>query len=137
MAKKYKIQFLPLAIQDITEITDYIADDLSAPQAAYELLAKIDKAVEPLEQFPYAFPAYKDAAFKKLGYRIRPVANYLIFYVVVADTVEIRRVIYAMRNLPELLEPEAEALRLALIEGESSGNTDYALDKLVKELDKQ
>jgi len=113
--KEYKIQFLPLAIQDIAEITDYIAEVLNAPQAAYKLLTRINEAVEPLKQFPYAFPAYKDEAFKKLGYRIRPVDNYLIFYVVIENTVEIRRVIYAMRNIPELLEPDqtkTETLRL-------------------------
>ena len=104
MPKKYKIQFLPLAIQDISEITDYITDVLSAPQAAYDLLIKINEAIEPLERFPFAFPAYKDAAFAKLGYRIRPVDNYLLFYIVAGNTVEIRRVIYAKRNLPELLE---------------------------------
>ena len=104
MPKKYKIRFMPLAIQDISEITDYIADVLGAPQAAYDLLTKIDEAVEPLEQFPFAFPAYKDAAFAKLGYRIRPVDNYLLFYVVAGNAVEIRRVIYAKRNLPDLLE---------------------------------
>ena len=104
MPKKYNIRFLPLAIQDISEITDYISDVLTAPQAAYDLLTKIDEAMESLEQFPFAFPTYKDAAFAKSGYRIRSVGNYLLFYVVVGDTVEIRRVIYAKRNLPELLE---------------------------------
>ena len=104
MPKKYKIQFMPLAIQDISEITDYISDVLTAPQAAYDLITKINEAIEPLERFPFAFPAYKDAAFAKLGYRIRPVDNYLLFYVVVGNSVEIRRVIYAKRNLPELLE---------------------------------
>jgi len=107
MPKKYKIQFMDLAIQDIAEITDYIADVLSAPQAAYDLLVKIDEAVKPLERFPFAFPVYRDAAFAKLGYRIRPVNNYLLFYVVVGNAVEIRRVIYAKRNLPELLEQDA------------------------------
>ena len=33
MPKKYKIQFMPLAIEDISEITDYIANVLGAPQA--------------------------------------------------------------------------------------------------------
>ena len=104
MPKKYKIQFTPLAVKDISEITDYITDVLSAPQAAYDLLAKIDEAVKPLERFPFVFPVYKDAAFAKIGYRIRPVDNYLLFYVVAGNAVEIRRVIYAKRNLPELLE---------------------------------
>ena len=104
MPKKYKVQFMSLAIKDISEITGYIADVLSAPQAANDLLTKIGKAVEPLERFPFAFPIYKDTAFAKLGYRIRPVDNYLLFYVVIGNVVEIRRVIYAKRNLPELLE---------------------------------
>ena len=104
MPEKYKIQFMPSAVQDIAEIMDYITDVLSEPQAAYDLLTKIDEAVEPLESFPFSFPAYKDATFTKLGYRIRPVGNYLLFYVVVGNVVEIRRAIYAKRNLPELLQ---------------------------------
>ena len=104
MPKKYEIQIVPLAVQDISDITDYIADVLSAPQAACDLLTKINEAMESLEQFPFAFPIYRDPAFAKLGYRIRLVGNYLLFYVVVGNIVEIRRVIYAKRNLPELLE---------------------------------
>jgi len=105
MPGKYKIQFMPLAIQDISEITDYISDVLGAPQAAYDLLIKIDEAAKILEQFPFAFPIYKDPAFVQSGYRIRNVGNYLLFYVIIGNLVEIRRVIYAKRNLPELLEP--------------------------------
>ena len=85
---------MPLAIQDISEITDYISDVLTAPQAAYDLITKINEAIEPLERFAFAFPAYKDAAFAKLGYRIRPVGNYLLFYVVEAISASISPMVF-------------------------------------------
>lgn len=108
MPKTYKVRFMPLAIQDMADIVDYIADVLCTPQAAYDLLTKIDEAVEPLERFPFAFALYRDEAFAKLGYRVLPVDHYLLFYVVCGDAVEIRRVVYAKRDLPEALDPEDE-----------------------------
>jgi len=48
----------------------------------------------------------------------------------------VSEVIRAGLRILEEREIKAEALRIALIEGEKSGKADYSLDKLVEELDK-
>ena len=48
----------------------------------------------------------------------------------------VSEVIRAALRILEEREVKAEALRLALIEGENSGKADYSLDKLLRELDK-
>ena len=48
----------------------------------------------------------------------------------------VSEVIRAGLRILEEREIKTEALRLALIEGESSGKTDYSLDKFIEELDK-
>ena len=47
----------------------------------------------------------------------------------------VNEVIFAGLRILEEHETKAEALRLALIEGENSGKAEYSLDKLAKELD--
>ena len=47
----------------------------------------------------------------------------------------VSEVVRAGLRILEEHETKAEALRLALIEGENSGKADYSLDKLTKELD--
>jgi len=49
----------------------------------------------------------------------------------------VSEVIRAALRILEEREIKAEALRMALIEGEKSGKADYSLDKLVEELDNQ
>ena len=48
----------------------------------------------------------------------------------------VSEVIRAGLRILEERETKTEALRLALIEGENSGKSDYSLDKLAEELDK-
>ena len=57
--KKYKIEYLPVADRDLAEIFNYIAADLSAPQAAVNLLKKMERAVKSLSMFPYAHSVYQ------------------------------------------------------------------------------
>ena len=47
----------------------------------------------------------------------------------------VSEVIRAGLRILEEHETKAEALRLALVEGENSGKADYSLEKLAKELD--
>ena len=38
MTKIYKLKYLPLALKDLRETTDYIANTLKSPKAALDLL---------------------------------------------------------------------------------------------------
>jgi addiction module RelE/StbE family toxin len=102
----YKVTYLPIARKDIHDITAYIADHLQAPKAALDLLAALDKSISVLEQFPYAHRLYQPVEALEYEYRVIPVNNYIVFYVVHEDErmVEIHRVIYAKRDLEQIMK---------------------------------
>ena len=50
MSKKYKIEYLPIAQDDLIDIFDYIKED--NPDAAANFIKRIDKAVSKLDLFP-------------------------------------------------------------------------------------
>ena len=55
---KYKLSYLPIADEDLAEIFTYIAVELSAPEAAAQLLEKMERAIGQLAIFPYAHMLY-------------------------------------------------------------------------------
>ena len=97
----YKVRIYPTAKQDMREIVQYL-NTLSQESA----LANYDLLVEKiagLAQMPERFPQLNDLALRAKGYRYLLVKNYLVFFVVAGDTVQIRRVLYARRDYRALL----------------------------------
>lgn len=92
-----------MAEKDLRDITSYIADNLKAPKAAMDLLDALDKAICRLQQFPYSFKAYQPIELLAAEYRMLPVKNYLVFYIVTEHEVEIQRIIYARMNIENLI----------------------------------
>ena len=103
--KKYKIEYLPIADCDLTEVFSYIAVDLAAPQAAANLLRKMDRAIKLLERFPYAHAVYQSAELHAMPFEFRAlgVSSYLIFYYVSENTVTIARIVYGKRDMRHVL----------------------------------
>jgi addiction module RelE/StbE family toxin len=101
LQRKYEIEYLPIADRDLTEIFSYIAVDLAAPQAATNFLEKMEKAVQALETFPYAYPIYHSAEIHTEPFEFRSLimGSYLIFYYVTENTVTIARVVYGKRDM--------------------------------------
>lgn len=99
----YKIRYLPLARKDLNDITFYIADRLKTPKAAMDLLDSLDESISRLEQFPYSCKVYQPIKTLEAEYRLLPVENYAIFYVVKEQTVEIHRIVYAKMDLSKLI----------------------------------
>ena len=102
----YKVQFLPLAQNDLVEIVGYIANKLHNKQAANRLADEIIKATDTLADFPYAYPAYTPIRPTKNEYRKISVQNYLIFYTVDEKSkfVTVSRVVYAKRDYDKLIK---------------------------------
>ncbi|AGA68229.1 addiction module toxin, RelE/StbE family [Desulfitobacterium dichloroeliminans LMG P-21439] len=98
MNNKFRIEYLPIAEKDLTEILEYIQID--NPTAALNLLNEIDEAISKLSHFPYIGSIPKDQRLILLNYRMLIVANYLVFYVVLDEenVVEIRRVLHGKRK---------------------------------------
>lgn len=102
----YKLEFLPIAKNDMLEIVKYISDDLKNPQAASKLADEFIEVAESVCQFPYANNVYMPIKPLDLEYRRIIVKNYLMFYTVDenAKTVTIMRVVYARRNIDKQIK---------------------------------
>lgn len=94
----HKIVYLPLAESDLMEALDYIVYKLEAPQAASDLLAAFDETVRIIAQFPYAYELYRTDRPMRDEIRQVSVKNYVMYYAVFQDRVEIRRFIHGRRG---------------------------------------
>ena len=92
----YKITYLPIANQDLTDTMRYIAEELHDPGAALTLVEEIERAISLLAEFPYAHPLHASPMKLPRETRFFPVRNYLVFYVVLEPlhVAEIQRVLY-------------------------------------------
>jgi len=99
--KKLKIHYLSVAERDITEIIDFISRD--NPNTAIRLIDKIDDRIKELSDFPEIGKIPKDERLRKLGYRILIIDNYLVFYVLKNNEIEIRRILHGKRKYEFLL----------------------------------
>lgn len=102
----YKIEYLPAALKDLTEIALYISNVLQNKKAALDLTQEIVGKVDGLACFPYKNAVYMPIRPLKYEYRRMTVKNYLVFYRVDEDLKQITvvRVIYARRNIGKLLK---------------------------------
>ncbi|SHK12160.1 addiction module toxin, RelE/StbE family [Anaerobranca californiensis DSM 14826] len=100
----YEIRYLPLASKDLYNIVSYIVDELKAPKAAMDLIDAFDTSISKLAQFPCSCRVYYPEKALENEYRVLPVKNYLVFYVVREQVVEIHRVIYAKMDLSKVIK---------------------------------
>ena len=101
MSGRYDVRYLPVAEQDLLDILDYIGRD--NPDAARAFLDRMEQAIGRLAFFPRSGPLPRDLRLRRLGYRVLVVDNYLVFYVLIRRTVQIRRVIHGARRYEFLL----------------------------------
>lgn len=101
MDKKFRIEYLPIAQRDLSEVIDYIRKD--NPSAANQFLDDVDNTVSKLEDFPMIGQVPKDKRLAFLGYRMLVIGSYLVFYVIKDDYVEIRRILHGKRKYLFLL----------------------------------
>ncbi len=97
----YKVVYLPAARKQLMDAVIYTAAELSAPDAAENLLAAVDEQIGKLSVHPYRFPVYPALYSMKHEFRFFPVKNYLVFYVVKEEqkTVEIWRFLHQRQNV--------------------------------------
>ena len=95
------VRYLPSAKTDLLEIVKYIARD--NPPAALALVELLDKTIGHLAEFPELGREPKDDRLRRLGYRMVVIGDYLAFYVVKNEVIEIRRVIHGSRRYEFLL----------------------------------
>lgn len=99
MKNKYGLKIFPLAKRDLEEIFDYIAVELCNPSAAIALINAFENACLFPEYCPFVNNEYvKEKKLHKLIVR-----NYIAFYRVKNEEIQIVRVLYGMSNYSDLL----------------------------------
>lgn len=99
----YKLRFLPLFQQDLEEIIDYISVQLKNPAAAYRLIDEVQDAIQKRSTCAESFEPFPSSRNRPYPYYRIYVGNYTIFYVVIGDVMEVRRIIYSRRDMENQL----------------------------------
>ena len=97
MQKKYRINYLPIFEVDLQKTIDYISLQLRNPLAAEEFLSEIERAILVRAKAPLAFEKYAARNYHKNPYYRIYIKNYIIYYIVKEDVLEVRRLLYAKR----------------------------------------
>ena len=104
----YNIHITNKGEQDIIEATDYIEFTLLNPTSADSLLDTIEEEIGKLSFMPEKHQIIDDPVLKEWKIRMKPVKNYLAFYVIDdnSHTVHIVRFLYGRRNWQKILRCE-------------------------------
>ena len=98
----YRIDYLPLAKEDITDAVEFLAIKMQSPKSAQTLLDKLDETVKLISEYPYAFELYRtDRPFTDEVRKVT-VHKYVLYYAVFKDYVEIRRLIHGKKDRTDL-----------------------------------
>lgn len=97
-----KIIFAREAIEDLVAVGEYIA--ASNPKGAASVIAELEEKSLDLARTPYAFERLHHGADREI--RRRRSGNYLIFYEIGKDRIEILHILHGARDYERILFPE-------------------------------
>ena len=100
---KYQLKIFPMAQLDMEQIFDYIAVELCNPTAAIWQINDFEKAFDNVCTFPESCPYINNEYVKDKSLRKLIVNNYIAFYRVRDNEIQVVRVLYGMRNYKALL----------------------------------
>ena len=101
--RRYQLKYLPLFEQDLMGTANYIANVLQNRDAAIRLIDDVEKAILERAQSPLAFQPYPSKKKRKEVYYRIYVRNYVIYYTVIDEVMEVRRLLYGARNTDRYL----------------------------------
>ena len=98
---KFKIRIYKSAENDLEDIVEYI--NTLSPAATIKQYDNLINKIGTLVEMPERCLFLKDASLKLNGYRVLIVDNYLVFFVIKNDNVQVRRILYNKSNYGWLL----------------------------------
>lgn len=101
--KSYQLRYLPIFEQDLINIANYITTVLKNEDAALCLIDDVETAILKRLNNPTAFEPYHSIKKRDYPYYRIYVKNYIIYYVVIDNIMEVRRLIYSARDTDQLL----------------------------------
>jgi toxin ParE1/3/4 len=87
---------------DLEQIAAYVAE--RSPQGALTLIGELRDRCESLADAPRGYPLVP--RYEQFGIRGRPFGNFLIFYRVGTETIEVVHILHGARDYEPLLFPE-------------------------------
>lgn len=95
--EKYKLRYLLLFEQDLIQTISYITNVLKNTDAAEKLVNDVEDAIQERLEYSLAFEPFPSKKRDYPYYRIY-IRNYVIYYVVIGDVMEVRRFLYGARD---------------------------------------
>lgn len=95
--EKYKLRYLPLFEQDLIQTVSCITNVLKNTDAAEKLVNDVEDAIQERLEYPLAFEPFPSKKRDYPYYRIY-IRNYVIYYVVIGDVMDVRRFLYGPRD---------------------------------------
>jgi plasmid stabilization system protein ParE len=99
----YTLHFSGLFRGDVKSSVDYIKRTLQAPAAAQRLKDEIKKTYKKIKETPFIYPAVPDEYLASMGFRFVMVKNYMLFYMVKENQINIIRFLYGHRDWIHIL----------------------------------
>lgn len=96
--KSYQLRYLPIFEQDLINTVTYITNVLKNEKAALRLIDDVEAAILERLNNPVAFEPYPSTKKRDYPYYRIYVRNYIVYYVVIGDMMEVRRLIYGARD---------------------------------------
>ena len=96
--KSYQLRYLPIFEQDLISTVNYDINILKNEDAALRLIDDVEAAILERLKNPVSFEPYHSAKERDYPYYRIYVGNYVIYYVVIDDVMEVRRLIYGARD---------------------------------------
>jgi len=96
--KTIKIRVHKSALQDIVEITNYIANTNQQPLNAIKISEAIEETITRIEQNPFAFKECEELPTKTKIYRQAVCSSWLIIYKITSTEIILLTVIHAGRR---------------------------------------
>lgn len=100
---KFTLRYSPLFYEDLDSIVDYLLFELKNEQAARALVADVETAIMQRLKNPLSTASYRSISPRQHAYRRITIGNYLIFYVVIDNTMIVRRMLYGPADLDRIL----------------------------------
>ena len=94
------MKVFPAAQNDFLDIVEHL--ETLSPEAAAQYFELFMEKTGTLAKTPERCPLARDTQLRLRGYRMLPIENYIIFYVINGKTVELRRILYARRQYERL-----------------------------------
>ena len=101
--KHYELRILPLFEEKLQETVDYISRRLRNPIAAEAFLDAVETAIMERLKAPESFEPYRSKKDREHVYYAIPVKNYYVFYVMIGNVMEVRTLVYAIRDLTKII----------------------------------